>query len=318
MPRLRVEVDHPCVTEGVTFEERPGGRFCHSCNEMQHDLRDATQREALALIEAHGGRLCGIFRAGPGGQVQFRPEKPSRVGQAARGAAMALALAGCGSSGDTSPTASPPTSIALTPTPPASAPPPPTAETPPPPATPTAAPLAEDDAELHATDASADPDDHRTHEHSHEPVALSGSGVGIGIGSIGLSHISGGASAVPMLSRGPSCQLHVFADQITSTGPGTFDRELLVRMIRRRQSAIRACYERELRTTPTLEGQVAISMTIGDNGAIRDVSVVRSADGFETVTACAVRVIESIRFDHGPEGGTISYTVPLAFDSAAL
>lgn len=300
----------------MTFEERDGGRFCHSCNELQHDLRDATQREALALIAAKGGRLCGIFRAGPSGEVHFRPETPSRAAQAARGAAMALALAGCGSPSETTSAGSPPSAVPATTTLPPStviAAPPTTLIAPPPE---TLAPLS--DAELHATDASADPADHHAHVHTHAPVAI-GSGGLAGIGDIGRGHISGGASAIPMDFEGaPNAQLAIAPSRITAAGPGTFDRDVFIRMLRTRQAAIRACYQRELRNVPTLAGEVVIDVTLAPSGAVASASVVSSADGLDAVAACAVRVTRGFRFNPGPEGGAVTYTVPLAFASDAL
>jgi hypothetical protein len=165
--KKRITMDEPCVQPGVTFEERDGGRFCRSCGQMQFDLTQATEREALALFAAHGDRLCGRFRAGPSGELRFRPEPPTRAGGV--GALIALTLAACDRPEPTTAVA-PETTIA-----------PPTIVAAPPPTTDVvSAPTSEPD---HSTDTSTDPANHDNHWHTHQPV------------TIGERQIHGGARA---------------------------------------------------------------------------------------------------------------------------
>lgn len=176
---LRIKLSRPCTVTGATFEEREGGRFCSHCQQMQFDLREATRREAVALLQANGGRICGRVRKSPSGEAVFRPEPPSRG--LLPGAAIAIGLAACGAPPEArvepEPTtlASPPTPVESpdppSPPPPASealpdpgAPPPAPSEAAPPPSS---APPTEVD---HSTDASTSAEHHRRHAHHHAPV----------------------------------------------------------------------------------------------------------------------------------------------------
>lgn len=168
MSAPKILMDRPCKTEGPSFEERLDGRFCHHCQELQYDLRDATRSEAVALIRAKGGRICGQVRLGPAGEPRFKPETPPRAQQMLRGAAVALALAACDS----------PSEPTLTPEPTVATPPPTTtttvAEAPPPTTTigdpPPASVAGADDAVDHSTDTSPNLADHQRHRHTH-PIA---------------------------------------------------------------------------------------------------------------------------------------------------
>jgi TonB family protein len=304
MRRTRIEVDRPCVKPGVTFEERDGGRFCLSCREMQHDLRDATLSEALALFDANGGRLCGTFRTGPSGELRFKPDPPSRAGRAARGAALALALAGCGSES----TPADPAPVVTTAAPPSSAPPTSVAEAPPstvaePPPTTTAPPPDVLSSATHATDASTDASHHAGHWHTHAQVGVAG------------HQISGGATAYQPPQEGPSGTVRFEPLAMQSAGPGTFDTSQLVRMIHMRQAALRNCYLRVLRNDPTIAGDLTCSLTIDATGAVSATSVVNDTTGASPLSQCAVVVLRSMRFEVAPEGGDVTYTVPFHFES---
>jgi len=147
-------------------------RHCLHCDAPQHDFTSATEREALAVFAAHGNRLCGTFLAGPGGEVRFRAERPSRAPHAV--ALMAMTLAAC--EGEPAPSVVPE--------------PPSTGQPVVPPSTTIAAPPSETSMPDHTTDASPNENDHAAHAHQHPPVTITAVG--------GVSrHISGGAVARP-------------------------------------------------------------------------------------------------------------------------
>jgi TonB family protein len=97
-------------------------------------------------------------------------------------------------------------------------------------------------------------------------------------------------------------------------GAGDFDQSVVVRMITTRRSAIQACYERELRQNPTLQGRVAIAMTIQESGSVSGVRAAENTTGSDAVASCVVRVVQGFRFNPGPEGGSVSYTFPFVFE----
>jgi TonB family protein len=98
------------------------------------------------------------------------------------------------------------------------------------------------------------------------------------------------------------------------SGSGDFDQSVVVRMITTRRSAIQACYERELRQNPTLQGRVSVAMTIQESGSVSGVRATENTTGSDAVAACVVRVIQGFRFNPGPEGGSVSYTFPFVFE----
>lgn len=97
-------------------------------------------------------------------------------------------------------------------------------------------------------------------------------------------------------------------------GTGDFDQGAVVRMISQRRSAIQACYERELRQNPTLQGRVAVTMTIQESGSVSGVRAAENTTGSDAVASCVIRVVQGFRFTPGPEGGSVVYTFPFVFE----
>ena len=96
-------------------------------------------------------------------------------------------------------------------------------------------------------------------------------------------------------------------------GAGEFDSALVVKMIKTRIGAIRACYERELRKNPTLAGKVTIEFTIEVRGNVSGVKVADNTTGERAVGECVANAISNFRFNPGPEGGSVSFSYPFVF-----
>jgi TonB family protein len=96
-------------------------------------------------------------------------------------------------------------------------------------------------------------------------------------------------------------------------GAGEFDSALVVKMIKTRIGAIRACYERELRKNPTLAGKVTIEFTIEVRGNVSGVKVADNTTGEKAVGDCVANAISNFRFNPGPEGGSVSFSYPFVF-----
>lgn len=104
------------------------------------------------------------------------------------------------------------------------------------------------------------------------------------------------------------------SDADDESGSGAFDVRIVIRMINTRQSAIRACYERELRSDPTLSGRVRITMTIQESGSTTAVNVLENTLGSDAVGECVVRVVRGFRFNPGPTDGSVTYQFPFIFE----
>lgn len=176
---LRVKT--PCPTADPGFELRADGtRYCRTCRETTHDLRDATRAEVDALMRASGGKLCAVVRIGPSGEARFRGEPPPRGLSTVGGAALALAVAACQGPDEPALAPEPPATLA---TPPPStaieAPPPPSSSLPAAPAAPETSVMAPPttvaaDGIDHSTDTSTSPVHHQAHHHRHAPTPIDG------------------------------------------------------------------------------------------------------------------------------------------------
>jgi TonB family protein len=96
-------------------------------------------------------------------------------------------------------------------------------------------------------------------------------------------------------------------------GSGEFDASLVVKMIKNRIGAIRACYERELKRNPTLAGKVTVQFTIEQQGNVSGVKVVDNTTGEAAVGTCVANAVQRFRFSPGPEGGSVSFSYPFVF-----
>lgn len=105
-------------------------------------------------------------------------------------------------------------------------------------------------------------------------------------------------------------QSHVDDSQRTAT----FDQQELVRVIQAERHQIQACYERALRSEPTLRGRMEVALTIETDGSMSRVRMVNSGALIDAVGECVVGVIRTFRVEHAPQGGTVSYTFPFVFE----
>lgn len=96
-------------------------------------------------------------------------------------------------------------------------------------------------------------------------------------------------------------------------GSGDFDASLVVKMIKARIGAIRACYERELKRNPTLAGKVTIQFTIEERGNVSGVKVTENSTGDSAVGQCVANAIQRFRFVPGPDGGSVTFSYPFVF-----
>jgi TonB family protein len=122
------------------------------------------------------------------------------------------------------------------------------------------------------------------------------------------------AEGEAMVENAPRGRFRVPSDVDDESGAGDFDSALVVRLIQQRRSAIQACYERELRQNPTLQGRVSVALTIQESGSVSGVRAAENSTGSDAVASCVVRVVQGFRFTTGPEGGSVSYTFPFVFE----
>ncbi len=127
--------------------------------------------------------------------------------------------------------------------------------------------------------------------------------------------------AGPLGPRGPGpvderrITTHVPADEIVCEYPGTdFDTRDLVRAIRGRMGAVRACYEHELVRDPSLRGRFDLEVTLQPVGTLSSVRVVDDQLGSAAVSACAERAMRSVRVTR-PPSEAVTASFPIVFES---
>lgn len=79
------------------------------------------------------------------------------------------------------------------------------------------------------------------------------------------------------------------------------DKGALVRFIKVRLSAIRNCYEKELKRNPNLKGKITVRFTIQTNGRTSDVEIEENTLGSEAVASCIKTVVRGWTLPFKPE-----------------
>lgn len=96
---------------------------------------------------------------------------------------------------------------------------------------------------------------------------------------------------------------------------GRFAARDVIEVISARRQAIQFCYQDQLRSQPMLAGQLVIAMTVESTGETVNVRVADDelTPPSPSVNACLIRVIDELRFEPAPLGGSVSFTVPFVF-----
>ena len=97
---------------------------------------------------------------------------------------------------------------------------------------------------------------------------------------------------------------------------GKADASGVASVIKRRQSAIRKCYEEGLRSNPKLSGKVYIKFTIGSRGRVTKAKVDKTKGSVgDTVGKCIVRRLKGWKFPK-PDDGSATFRYPFVLTRA--
>jgi TonB family protein len=94
---------------------------------------------------------------------------------------------------------------------------------------------------------------------------------------------------------------------------GSLSKRIILRILKRRASALLACYQRGLKRKPNLRGRVAVKFVIAPTGLVQHASVGASTLGDEKVERCVTETIKRTRFPSCGGGGIVMVTVPVVF-----
>jgi len=93
---------------------------------------------------------------------------------------------------------------------------------------------------------------------------------------------------------------------------GACDKGDIAKNVRRRASALRACYEMQLLSEPELKGKVTLQWTIEPDGRVAGAKIVTDTIKNGKVVDCVLRTIKRIRFKK-PDGGKCVLQWPFVF-----
>ncbi len=97
--------------------------------------------------------------------------------------------------------------------------------------------------------------------------------------------------------------------------PG-YDRDLVLKVVRRHQNEIRFCYESELSKNPALAGKVTVAWTISPSGSVDTAQIAESGLGNASVEACIVQRVKRWSFPEPTGGQEVAITFPWVFQVA--
>lgn len=93
-------------------------------------------------------------------------------------------------------------------------------------------------------------------------------------------------------------------------------RDVIMGVIRRHQSEIKFCYEKELQHNTSLAGKIAVSFTIDGSGNISDAQIAESGVDNANVEGCMLERIRRWKFPEPLGGGVVVVTFPWVFSAA--
>ena len=96
-------------------------------------------------------------------------------------------------------------------------------------------------------------------------------------------------------------------------GAGVFSQAQVSSRIRARRRAFQGCYERSLRNNPALRGKVTVQFTIQTTGTVSGARAAENTSGDAGLASCVVGVVRRLRWNPGPEGGSVQYRYPFVF-----
>jgi hypothetical protein len=137
------------------------------------------------------------------------------------------------------------------------------------------------------------------------PGGLTGDG-GVG-GGEGIGTINGKALGLPRARASDT----VAGEPATT---GSLNKTLILGVVRRHLGEIRFCYEKQLHDVPTLAGKVAVTFTIGPEGAVADSQIASSTLANDAVEGCPLQRVNQWLFPQS--GGAVKVTYPFDFRQA--
>ena len=114
--------------------------------------------------------------------------------------------------------------------------------------------------------------------------------------------------AVEGASRGRevAVRLKLIGETGDGTGPGRVDKASVAQVFKRRQGALKHCYEQRLKRNAALAGKLRFTFTIGPAGRVTALAFVSDSTGDPEVARCVGQRVREWRFPE-PAGGAVTF-----------
>ena len=98
---------------------------------------------------------------------------------------------------------------------------------------------------------------------------------------------------------------------------GTYDKEIIRRVIRQHMAELKYCYETELQHDDTLDGRILARFSLNSDGRVVTSGIQSSTMHAPKVESCVANVFQRLEFARMPGGnGLTTVTYPLSFHRA--
>ncbi|HZZ85407.1 MAG TPA: AgmX/PglI C-terminal domain-containing protein [Anaeromyxobacteraceae bacterium] len=129
-----------------------------------------------------------------------------------------------------------------------------------------------------------------------------GSGSGSGAARIGDLGTTGGGGKVEYGVKSDVKVSGTVGMEEAEVDSPDIDQAKLGAFIRARMSAVKACYENQLKRNPSLRGKIRVRFTILETGGISDIQAVENSIGSSEVASCIVATMRTWRTQFHPSG----------------
>ncbi len=96
---------------------------------------------------------------------------------------------------------------------------------------------------------------------------------------------------------------------------GPLDKTVIRHVVRRNRRSVQYCYQKALAKQPTLAGVVEVSFTIGADGKVTNVKMVKDEIADKSVSKCMKTALERWRFPKPADGEPVDVSYPFRFES---
>ncbi len=143
-----------------------------------------------------------------------------------------------------------------------------------------------------------------------------GGGTGLGLGGLGTKGTGRGTGGYGDIDLNGKAKEATRIVPGKTTVVGGLSKDEIMRVIRRHQSEIKFCYERELQKSPNLAGKVAVAFTIDPAGGVAEANVTDSSLSNNNTESCMISSIRGWKFPQPEGGGVVAVTFPWIFKPA--